>query len=239
MIDIIATIGPSSINYSVLKRMAVEGMSVARVNMKFSSIDELMTIKERVDKLGVKLLIDLPSIKRAGFIKDFKIDYVALSFTNSSKQVTKLRRLLKNNHLIIAKIETKKGVLNIKEIIEASDGLMVARGDLGNNVKLEYLPIYQKSIINECNNKGKYVITATEMLLSMVNAKKPTKSEVSDVANAVMDGSNALMLSEETAIGKYPVLAVRTMKKIIEGINKYQTEKNFLNGLLNKKIIKS
>ncbi|MBD3311866.1 hypothetical protein GF352_00165 [archaeon] len=226
MVDIIATIGPSSTKQSVLKQMVDAGMTVARVNLKFSSVEELVTIKERVDKLGAKLLIDLPSVSKANAIKEVKADYVALSFINKASQITSLRRKLKTKPLIIAKVETKKGVLNIKEIIDASDGLMVARGDLGDNVKLEYLPIYQKSIIRDCNSKGKYVITATEMLLSMVDNNKPTKSEVSDVANAVIDGSNALMLSEETAIGKHPALAVKTMKKIINAIKKYLNNKD-------------
>lgn len=226
MVDVIATIGPSSNKKSILKRMADAGMTVARVNLKFSSIKELITIKKRVNKLGVKLLIDLPSISKADAIKEVKADYVALSFTNKASQITNLRKKLKTKPLIIAKVETKKGVINIKDIINASDGLMVARGDLGDNVKLEYLPIYQKSIIRDCNNKGKYVITATEMLLSMVNNNKPTKSEVSDVANAVIDGSNALMLSEETAIGKHPALAVKTMNKIINAIKKYLNNKD-------------
>lgn len=232
MVDIIATIGPASISSRVLKRMASEGMTVARVNLKFSSIDELITIKERVSKLGVKLLIDLPSIDKAKEINDINSDYVALSFTNSAQQVIKLRELLETKPLIIAKVETKKGVTNIKEIINASDGLMVARGDLGSNVKIEYLPIYQKSIINDCNDKDKYVITATEMLLSMVDSDKPTKAEVSDVANAVIDGSNALMLSEETAVGQHPSLAVRTMKRIIDAINLYLNEEDVLGRLV-------
>ena len=98
---------------------------------------------------------------------------------------------------------------------------MVARGDLGRNMILEELPIFQKVIIKKCNQKQKFVVTATEMLLSMTKSKIPSRAEVSDVANAVLDGSNALMLSEETAIGKYPVEAVKTMRKVIS-----KTEKN-------------
>jgi pyruvate kinase len=106
-------------------------------------------------------------------------------------------------------------VRNIDSIINESDGVMVARGDLGNHVPLEELPLFQKMIIRKCNKKRKFVITATEMLLSMINSKIPERAEVSDVANAVLDGSNALMLSEETAIGKYPLEAVSIMHKII------------------------
>lgn len=220
MIDIIATIGPASRDFLTLKKMAKSGMTIGRVNMKYASVNELVDIKNKLDKLGVKLLVDILNIEKFDLIKEIDFDYIALAFTESATQIKKLRAMAKKAK-IIAKIETKRGVKNIEEIIKASDGLMVARGDLSKHIKLEELPIYQKKIIRYCNKKSKYVITATEMMLSMVKSKKPTKAEVSDVANAVIDGSNALMLSEETAIGKYPALTVNIMKKIINETREY------------------
>ena len=122
---------------------------------------------------------------------------------------------------IISKIETKKGLKNINELIKASDGIMVARGDLSKNIPFEKVPYYKKLIIDKCNSKRKFVIVATEMLLSMVKSKTPTNAEVEDVFSAVIEGGNALMLSEETAIGNYPVLTVKTMQKIISNAEKY------------------
>ena len=224
MADIIATIGPASRGFKVLKRMAKEGMSIARVNMKYASRKELLEVKKALDISGVKLMVDILNLEQFSKVKDIDFDYIALAFTETEKQIKDLRKV--TNAKIIAKIENKKGVKNIKGIINASDGLMVARGDLGKNVRLEELPIYQKRIIDECNEKNKYAITATEMMLSMVKNKKPTKAEVSDVANAVIDGSNALMLSEETAIGKHPADSVKIMKKIIDTTNRYLSAKN-------------
>jgi pyruvate kinase len=153
-----------------------------------------------------------------------KFDYIALAFTECAEQVECLRKIVPSAK-IIAKIETGKGVKNIMEIISASDGVMVARGDLGRNVPLEKLPFFQKMIIRECNKKGKFVVTATEMLLSMTDSKTPTRAEVTDVANAVLDGSSALMLSEETAIGKYPVASVKMMDKIVKEAEKADSRK--------------
>ena len=125
---------------------------------------------------------------------------------------------------IISKIENQKGIDNIDNIIRVSDGIMLGRGDLGKNISMEKVPIIQKLIMRKCFKKKKFDITATEMLLSMVKYKRPTNAEVSDVANAILDGSDAVMLSEETAIGKYPALTVKIMKKIITEIenNKYK-----------------
>jgi len=184
--------------------------------MKHASFEEASKIIKILTELKCKILIDIENIKNINEIKSFKFDYLALSFTETANYIKEIRRFFFPRKIfIIAKIETKKGVRNIDSIINESDGVMVARGDLGNHVPLEELPLFQKMIIRKCNKKRKFVITATEMLLSMINSKIPERAEVSDVANAVLDGSNALMLSEETAIGKYPLEAVSIMHKII------------------------
>ncbi len=147
------------------------------------------------------------------------VDIVAISFVNTAADIEKARKILQTNGAnpwIVAKIETKKAVENLSGILEASDGVMVARGDLGIEVGIERVPVIQKRIIKEANRLKKPVITATQMLLSMVNSPFPTRAEVSDVANAVMDGSDAVMLSDETTVGKYPIQAVQTLRRVIE-----------------------
>jgi pyruvate kinase len=124
---------------------------------------------------------------------------------------------------LIAKIENKKGVKNLEEIIDVSDGIMVARGDLGVSLPIYEIPVLQKTIINACRKKNKISITATQMLESMTYSLRPTRAEVSDVANAVLDGSDYVMLSGETAIGDYPVETVAMMKKVIEFTERSQS----------------
>ena len=152
------------------------------------------------------------------------IDFVAASFVNSKQDVYDLRKFL-NEHgstiKIISKIESALGVKNLDEIIEASDGIMVARGDLGVEVPISKLPELQKMIIKKTRDIGKVVIIATEMLESMIYNNRPTRAEVSDVANAVYDGTSVVMLSGETAAGKYPVEAVKQMAKIAEETEKH------------------
>jgi len=146
-----------------------------------------------------------------------KVEYIALSFVGGSKDIIELKNLIKEqggNQKVIAKIERKIAVENLSEIIEVSDAIMVARGDLGNEFPLEEIPFVQHNIIQECKKAGKMVIVATQMLLSMVENPIPTRAEVSDVAYAVLDGANAIMLSEESAKGKYPVETVTIMEKI-------------------------
>jgi pyruvate kinase len=215
---IICTIGPASRKLSILRKLVKEGMNIARINTKYGNVKEFEKIINDLQKIdSTKILIDIKSLKYINWLKKQKFDYLAVSFAESSDKIKRIRELMLPNKVkIISKIETKKGVNNLDNLIRVSDGIMVARGDLGENVPLEQLPLFQKFIIKKCNKNKKMVITATEMLLSMVNSKVPKKTEVSDVANAVLDGSNALMLSEESAIGRYPVLAVRMMKKIIE-----------------------
>jgi pyruvate kinase len=150
-------------------------------------------------------------------------DYLALSFVRTREDVLKARKLLEDldgDLQIISKIETMQAVRNLEEIIEVSDGVMVARGDLGVEIPLEEVPMQQKRIIDLCRFVGKPVIVATQMLDSMIRNPRATRAECSDVANAVLDGADALMLSGETAQGKYPVEAVQTMAKIIERTEK-------------------
>jgi pyruvate kinase len=148
------------------------------------------------------------------FAKKHDVEYVALSFTRNAEDVKNLSQTNGFGGGIIAKIENSEGVQNVEEILEASSGLMVARGDLGVEIEPERVPLVQKSLIKLCNQKGKLVVTATEMLESMINQPNPTRAEVSDVANAIIDGSDAIMLSEETAAGQYPVEAVEMMTRI-------------------------
>jgi len=154
---------------------------------------------------------DLEIIK---FAEQQNIEYVALSFTRNAKDVKTLSQISDFGGGIIAKIENSEGVRNIKEILDLANGLMVARGDLGVEIEPERVPLVQKTLIKLCNQTGKLVVTATEMLESMINHPNPTRAEVSDVANAILDGSDSVMLSGETAIGQYPVEAVEMMTRI-------------------------
>lgn len=155
---------------------------------------------------------DLQAIEYA---HDLNVEYLALSFTRDANDIANLRRRLgSGRQAIIAKIENWEGVRNASAILEETDSLMVARGDLGVEIEYQRVPLIQKELIRMCNQRGKVVIIATQMLESMVDKPKPTRAETSDVANAILDGSDAVMLSGETAIGKYPVRAVEMMTKI-------------------------
>lgn len=155
-------------------------------------------------------------------LNDF--DYIALSFVSGREDIDEVRRILVEKNCksikLISKIENRLAVEKIDEIIDHSDGIMVARGDLGVEIPLEQVPIIQKKLIKKCYFKGKPVITATQMLESMVENPRPTRAEVSDVANAIYDGTSGVMLSGETASGKNPVLAVDTMARIVEATEK-------------------
>ena len=148
------------------------------------------------------------------------IDYIACSFVSCKQDLIDVRNYMQEigaeNIELIAKIENQSGVDNIEEICECCDGIMIARGDMGVEIPFEHLPAIQKKLITKCRLLGKRVITATEMLESMISNSRPTRAEISDIANAVYDGTSAIMLSGETAAGKYPVQAVKTMAKIAE-----------------------
>ena len=168
---------------------------------------------------------------------DNDVDWIALSFVRSEKDIKLLRKLIRERRKetrIIAKIEKPQAIKNIDKIITSSDGLMVARGDLGVEMPMESVPIYQKKIVDKCNKAYKPVIIATQMLESMVEQKTPTRAESNDVANAVLDGADAVMLSAESATGNYPIIAVKSMEKIISSVERstseiyYNFEKNKL-----------
>lgn len=226
----------ASITYKELPKDIKKGDSIliddGLIELKVESVtgDEIHTkvvnggfikSKKGVNVPNVKLR--LPSLTEKD-IADLKfgvkedIDFVAASFVRTKEDVLNIRSVLESegmfNIQIISKIENKEGLENIDDIIEVSDGIMVARGDLGVEIPTEEVPIIQKEIIKKCNLKGKPVITATQMLDSMIRNPRPTRAEANDVANAVLDGSDAIMLSGETASGAYPVEAVKTMAKI-------------------------
>jgi len=155
------------------------------------------------------------------FAIEQELDYLALSFVRRAVDVEELRQLLPKGLLVIAKIEKDSALENIESIVQVSDGVMVARGDLGVELPFEEVPLAQKRIIALSNHIGRPVITATQMLESMVTHPRPTRAEASDVANAILDGTDAVMLSAETAAGKYPRLAVMAMTRIIAEIEKH------------------
>ena len=146
------------------------------------------------------------------------VDWVALSFVQKADDLKELKEIVNGKASIMAKIEKPSAVKNIDTIIAASDGLMIARGDLGVEMPTEQVPVIQKNIINKCRDFGKPVVVATQMLESMVSNHTPTRAEASDVANAIYDGTDAVMLSAESAMGKYPVESVKIMNKIIESV---------------------
>lgn len=187
--------------------------------------DGLLKQRKGINIPGSTGSIDVLTERDLKFVKfaaENEIDYLGLSFVRNADDVIQLRELLKSHHnediKIISKIEKPQAVENIDKIIEVSDGIMVARGDLGIEISTEKVPIVQKTIIRKANIKRKVVIVATQMLESMIENPIPTRAETSDVANAILDGTDAIMLSGETAAGAYPVKAVEMMKKISDEV---------------------
>ena len=199
-------------NDKVLKTKVIEGGEISgNKNTCFPGLKlNLQSITEK-DKLFIDLAVKT------------NVDYLALSFVRTKNDILDLKNILKKNSSkikIISKIETQEAIENIDEIIKYSDAIMVARGDLGVQLPIEKVPFYQKLIIKKCLDQGKPVITATQMLESMIENKRPTRAEVSDIANAIYDGTSAIMLSGETANGRYPIKAVETMNKVANFIEK-------------------
>ena len=176
-----------------------KGVNVPHVKLPLSAL----TAKDREDLKTAEML---------------GADFIGLSFVQAPEDIVELRRLMKSNAHVIAKIEKPSAVDHLRQIIDLADVIMVARGDLGVETSPELVPVLQKKIISGCRKAGKPVIVATQMLESMVQNAMPTRAEASDVANAVYDGADAVMLSAETAQGKHPIEAVATMRRIIETV---------------------
>jgi pyruvate kinase len=234
-VKIVCTLGPASSSPQVMERMLKAGMDIARFNLAHGTLEEHSQRISEVRSLSRKLklplgvLLDLPGLKqRRGSIRsvfgehlDFALsqnaDFIALSFISSVRQVREVKQLLGNMKAdipVIVKIEEARALEEIGALLEVGEGIMVARGDLALDISIEKVPTAQKQLIGEANRRGKPVITATQMLESMVRSSSPTRAEATDVANAVLDGSDALMLSEETATGGYPVEATETMVRV-------------------------
>ena len=240
MADVIGNKEMCTVSYKGLAEDVVEGDTIliddGLVGLKVENVvgEEIHCVVENsgivknhkgVNVPGVK--INLPALTPKD-ISDIEfgitqgIDFIAASFVRKASDVLAIREVLENNNAtdiqIISKIENQDGVDNLDEILQVSDGLMVARGDLGVEIPTEDIPIVQKQMIKKCNALGKPVITATQMLDSMIRNPRPTRAEVTDVANAIYDGTDAIMLSGETAAGKYPVEAVKVMAAIAKRI---------------------
>ncbi|HPJ36754.1 MAG TPA: pyruvate kinase [Spirochaetota bacterium] len=212
------------INDGIL-RLEVTGVTDTEVNTKVI-YGGIISDRKGVNLPGSK--VSLPAmtekdLKDLAYIGGKGFDYIAASFVRKGEDVSNVIRAARENGSdakIISKIETREAIENIRSIVDVSDGVLVARGDMAIEMPYEYLPVIQKVLIKLCNGKGKFVITATQMLESMINNPVPTRAEITDVANAVLDGTDAVMLSAETAMGKYPVEAVTAMERILRSTEK-------------------
>lgn len=228
---IIATVGPATLDFPTFHNLIDAGVDFIRVNTSYGNkeqYDHILDNVNRVENKKLKIIFDVKQPAILDYCLEHNINNIALSFAETIQQVEDVRKKIPNA-FIISKIESEKGVAYFDDILTASDGIMVARGDLSTSVFPEKVPPLQKDFTKKTLKQGKFLVTATEMLLSMVNSPKPTNAEVSDVANAVFDGSSAVMLSEETAIGNHPVLCVEYMNRIIEEAEKWKLENE--NGL--------
>ena len=195
----------------------------------------ILTSKKGMNLPGMKL--STPSITEKDFkdleyILKHRVDYIALSFVRSANDIIQLKNWLnerKKNIPVIAKIEKREAIDNLDDIINAADGIMVARGDLGVEFPPQQVPVLQKTIIKKCNAIGKLVITATQMLESMIHSPIPTRAEASDVANAVWDGSDVVMLSGETSVGEFPIQTVQIMNDILKNTELHLEDNRVIN----------
>ncbi len=221
---IIATIGPATLKFAVFQKLVDSGIDFIRINTSYGNEHQynqiLKNLRYSANSSHIEPILDVKNLDILDYAIKNNIKYIALSFVESADQIKKVREKMPES-FVISKIESVGGVDNFTEILDASNGIMVARGDLGVAVSLEKVPPLQKYFTKLTIEKNKFLVAATEMLLSMVNNPTPTRAEASDVANAVFDGSSAVMLSEETAIGKHPVETVQIMKKIIVEAEKY------------------
>ncbi len=226
---IIATLGPVSQDLAIFQKMVDNGIDFIRINTAYGNYQQYDQFLDNLNKVQtkkeIKVILDIKKLDMLDYFVKNGLEYLALSFTESKEQVKAIKNIATNSK-IIAKIESKKGISNFNEIIDSCWGIMIARGDLGEAVSLEKIPPLQKEMAQKTICKKKFLITATEMLLSMVNNPEPTRAEVSDVANAVFEQSSAVMLSEETAIGRYPVETVAMMRKIIKEAEAWYYGKN-------------
>lgn len=234
-------------SFSVNCPNAIDKIEVGNIILLEDALMKIQVVSKEIDGvtcmiidggiLGSKKSINVPGVKldlafmSPQDIEDIKYaclnggDFLALSFVENKENILEVRKLLKElnreDMQIISKVESSTALDNLSDIIDYSDGIMVARGDLGVEVPIQNLPIIQKNMIRECREKGKFVIVATEMLASMYTNPRPTRAEVTDISNAVLDGTDAVMLSGESTIGKHPVEAVRFMRDICMETEKY------------------
>ncbi|AIF51114.1 pyruvate kinase [Pelosinus sp. UFO1] len=233
--EILGTVDRASVNYSLLPQEVNVGntilLSDGLISLRVDAVqdDEIVTTVLNSGDISDRKRVAVPDVSlnmpflseqdEADILFGVKqnMDFIAASFVQRAADILAIRKLLEsvNAHMeIIAKIENAEGVRNIDEILKVADGIMVARGDLGVEIPTEEVPIVQKRLIDKCNKAGKPVITATQMLESMMVNPRPTRAEASDIANAILDGTDCIMLSGETASGDYPVEAVKTMARI-------------------------
>jgi pyruvate kinase len=233
--DVLGTVERASVNYKSLPKEVAAGniilLSDGLISLHVDEVkgDEIITTVQNSGEIGDRKRVAVPGVSLNlpflsaddkadilfGISQD--MDFIAASFVQRAGDIIAIRRLLEDANAqmeIIAKIENAEGVKNIDEIIKVADGIMVARGDLGVEIPAEEVPIVQKRLIEKCNKAGKPVITATQMLESMMLNPRPTRAEASDIANAILDGTDCIMLSGETASGKYPVETLQTMARI-------------------------